>query len=88
MVDCFLKYAMINFNYYCLRLQNERNIMKKLGRYPEKPDHTDTIQPFFYHPASFMSGSFLVADGKIPDRPLDLYSRLFLWAGRFRNGGL
>ena len=28
MVDCFLKYAMINFNYYCLRLQNEGNIMK------------------------------------------------------------
>ena len=48
----------------------------------------NAVRPFFYYPASSVSGPFLVADGKIQSRLLGLHPRLFLRARRFGHGSL
>ena len=87
-MDCIFKYAMIDSSYWCLLSQKRGKYNEKLGGYPEKPDHTNAVRPFFYYPASSVSGPFLVADGKIQSRLLGLHPRLFLRARRFGHGSL
>ena len=88
MVDCFLKYAMIDFNYYCLRLQNEGNIMKNWADILKNLTILTQFGLSFITPLLLCLALSWWLTEKFRDRPLDLYSRLFLWTGRFRNGGL
>ena len=56
--------------------------------YRKKSDHADPVQLHVGDAASDVSGHLLVAVRESGTWRLDLYSGIFLWYGRLRNGSL
>ena len=56
--------------------------------YRKKSDHADPVQLHAGDAASDVSGHLLTAARESGTWRLDLYSGIFLWYGRLRNGSL